>query len=1068
MQKVVIKLKKEEEVLLTDNIEKDYEHQIRKIPLLGEEEQLRLLNDCYRGDSYAKRKILEHNLRLPWDRAKIFANKNRHMKLMDIAQEGNIGLAKTIENYNPNKGNFSTFAVEYIDGSIKRALTNYEDEINKPASFIIKYNEYKKLAEYHQKAEIPLPEDAEICRMLNITQECLDNIRTYLNTKVVSLNLKVDEKENTELGSLIEDDKFSQDEMESGLDSKDIFWICKTILTPLQYFIIYFRKLNGEKTSLEELAKVLGISRQRVREDEAKAMNNIKPYLMPNSPRYANLLKEIRAREGRMFYNLNVHPILPTSIAKYLYIREKLEEKEKELLKLKLFGNYEYSTNDYYRILNVSLKEYQIISESLEKKLQIIANDIPAFKRFESQLIKNYGTEIFGLDLDEKLDIIDYENLQDFYSQMTLEEIEEKFQNQMETLSQHERNLLNRFFEKSERKGLAKAYIEQVVNTVIYGYTRNDTSVPIRKLYKYYRLNKGKFTKEQRLYLESYVFQKKDKSEFLKKYPESTLMKQKYSLMERLEAGYYNIDHYFENMLTKEEYKEVRKQYKEKFTKDRLKMLDLFYGVGAPKCTLSEIAKIFKKDYDKMRDLLKTAREFATSLYTERNQVLNIDKSIYIPYILNPHYEFTEETRTSLNYFLIDNLSYEIIAEKTGLSKNRISHIITEGIRKIDFYRYEMIKPSIEIQKDLGSYQKSELLFIPRAELDILLDDVHLPISKKEREIICYLFELKGYPYKTIEELSWLMGNTKKSIRRRYLRAILNIKKYKNNEIKMAIDYETDIAPNLKYFGTRDKEYIVDYYKNGLSTDDIAKKYNLTKSEATGDIQNMKITLYRLMNDSNTKKFDFDYYNKMIDSNDLPFYGNRKLAKQIFDLRFGMNGERRKHSKEIIEILQLNVAESVVNRVINKLMISICKRKDGIKREKHVELDEIIHYYSKHKDELSNYRKLIYERCIKNRMENIRYDKNNAEISFDIIKENNPDYFCLETATHETVLKLIRKHGREIPRTVRCELIAIFGLSERDIMNGKEKNHVYRILNKLEKERKLSQEESYQRQLKKD
>lgn len=382
--------------------------------------------------------------------------------------------------------------------------------------------------------------------------------------------------------------------------------------------------------------------------------------------------------------------------------------------------------------------------------------------------------------------------------------------------------------------------------------------------------------------------------------------------------------------------------------------------------------------------------------------------------------------------------------KKLGYSKHTYYHIYINMIKQLKARKINFIR--------------SDNNYIPREKLDKILDDVHLPISDKEREIICYLFELKGYPYKNIEELPSIFGDNKNSIRRRYQRAIVSIYKYLNKEIEGTINYEIDIIPIQKYFGISDRMKIEDFYKKGLTYEKMAAKYGITYNQISIVMTRIKATIYDLMNNPNAKKFDFDYYLEAIKDPDLPFTGNLPLAVQIFNLSFGMDGKEKMSIPAIIEKLQLDFGATTISKTISSLMLSVCKLKDGIKKDKTFSFEQVYSYFMNNYMDIPFYRKKIYQKYfneVKSR-KNINgpgYRLPN-DIIYDLIKENYTNTFELKNTSREEVLELINKYGKKINKKVRVELMGRLDIRERDYMSGKDMNHIFKMLYTLDTRRK--------------
>ena len=1161
-----------------------YLKEIGKYPILSTEDQKKLGRLMVAGDTKAREQLINCNLRLVVSVAKQFAPSANSFQLLDIIQEGNSGLLRAIETYEPELGAFTTYAQPWVEQHIKRGLANKDDEIRKPVHIKELTHKYNEFIEKYIGENRTFPTDEQICSKLKISKKTLKTIRDSFDMDPISLNQIVKDDSDTELGDFVSVSNDDYNDILNDMTKQDIFIVVKEVLSPLKYFVVYHRILSENRMTLEEVAPYLNITRERVRQLEAKALKQLKPYFKKDSRIYQRKISEIRDREGIKYNRLKIEPIEPFNIVKYMYLKDDLSDIERKLYKMVLLGKYNYTDNDYVNAIGVSFEQYQEIKKSLIEKINEKFSDKMSFDLFQHQMIKSYGTKIFDLDLTKKEKIIDYKTLKEEYSELDLDEILEKLNRVDYKLNPKEEKLITRYFGSDKNPYLLNTnLVEKEINALKYGFKRKSTSVSLEKLYKHYLTIKDKYNDEQKAFIESYVFRKKDKALFRKEYPNSTLYPSKAMYVNALEKSYYNINAYFQNEFTKENWLEVREKYRYRFTDFRVEVLDLFYGVNTKPYSLKELSEKYNMDPIKMHDIYSNARDLAINLFYGINLNIHIDKSIYAPYIDDIKYNYTEETRRILRLFIIEDKTYDEISKITGLTNTRISNIITEAIRKIDNYRFNLIKSSFISKEELNEvfnyykdkfseteksiiilkyaeqienkniaelqgqtllqvnqivrkfnmlyedylvrnvvltqaditselskhacesvlsvqqkevismrlgfknkynpkgiklteeeiksdkrypknicndsikilklhkigYKTAETIYIPRSKLNVLLNDVHLPISEKEREIICHLLALKNYTYMTLDELAKKYGEKRASIKRRYQRAIVSIYKYINKEIDGNIDYDTDIAPILKYFGNSDRNKIEDFYKNRLTYEELAEKYNLSFDKIVAIMNRLKQNVNELLTNPNAKKFDFDYYQKVVNNPDLPFNGNIELATKIFDLAFGMN-EERISLPAIKERLNLECATSVINKTIYNIMISVCKYKDGIKKNKTFPLEQVIEYYQKNYNNMPDYIKREYERYINAIKKDTDISGSSIRqpyiIISDLIQDVYPDAFKCNTATKEEVEELLKQYNGQINKRVRTHLMECFDIPERKFMNGRDINHVYKIL----------------------
>lgn len=342
-----------------------------------------------------------------------------------------------------------------------------------------------------------------------------------------------------------------------------------------------------------------------------------------------------------------------------------------------------------------------------------------------------------------------------------------------------------------------------------------------------------------------------------------------------------------------------------------------------------------------------------------------------------------------------------------------------------------------------------------RNDLASIITDPHLPISNEDKKIICYLLELNGYPLKTCRELAEIFKVNEKGIKRKYQMAIINISKYLLGEKEGVISYKDDIVPNLKYFTANERLLITDYYNLNLSYQEIANKYNMTLDKIKKVMYRIKIQLNNIISGDISRMFDFDYYFEVIDNDDLPFYGNKDLAKKIFELYAGIHSLDKMSIRDIKNKLGLDLNENTILNVIRSLILSIFKYREGIKKNKTFTFDDAKSYYYDNKDNLSLRELKMFDSFFN---KNAGVDlKMSEDLTFVLLKGKYPNCFDFSTLTKKEAIDFLRKYSKEISKNARYSIMFYAGITEREIMTGQEKNHVFRILADLDK--KLTNEE---------
>lgn len=258
-----------------------YLDSLRNIPLLTQEEECELMKKIEKGDKQARQDMITHNLRLVVSIAKKYQTQ---MELLDLIQEGNIGLMKALDKFDYTKEyKFSTYATWWIRQSISRAIADKKRTVRLPVHVVDKLSRIKReLAKYESKYG-KTPSRKELAEITGYDQELLD---TYylLNTDTVSLDMPSKPSEMGEemdpIGEIIEDKTIAgvEDSAINNMLNEEIMAILPKILKPVEVEVIQKRfGFNGEtRMTLEETGQQRGVTRERIRQIEAMAIAKLK------------------------------------------------------------------------------------------------------------------------------------------------------------------------------------------------------------------------------------------------------------------------------------------------------------------------------------------------------------------------------------------------------------------------------------------------------------------------------------------------------------------------------------------------------------------------------------------------------------------------------------------------------------------------------------------------------------------------------------------------------------------------------------------------------------------------
>ncbi|HHV94912.1 MAG TPA: RNA polymerase sigma factor RpoD [Clostridiaceae bacterium] len=254
-----------------------YLKEIGKVPLLTPEEEIELAKRMEQGDVAAKRRLAEANLRLVVSIAKRYVG--RGMLFLDLIQEGNLGLIKAVEKFDYRKGyKFSTYATWWIRQAITRAIADQARTIRIPVHMVETINKLIRVSRQllQELGREPTPE--EIAKEMNMPVEKVREVMK-ISQEPVSLETPIGEEEDSHLGDFIPDDEAPAPAESAAytLLKEQLMEVLDT-LTPREEKVLRLRfgLDDGRARTLEEVGKEFNVTRERIRQIEAKALRKLR------------------------------------------------------------------------------------------------------------------------------------------------------------------------------------------------------------------------------------------------------------------------------------------------------------------------------------------------------------------------------------------------------------------------------------------------------------------------------------------------------------------------------------------------------------------------------------------------------------------------------------------------------------------------------------------------------------------------------------------------------------------------------------------------------------------------
>ncbi|MEG2203817.1 MAG: RNA polymerase sigma factor RpoD [Oscillospiraceae bacterium] len=260
-----------------DDPVKVYLKEIGRVPLLSSDEEVDLAIRMANGDPYARKRLSEANLRLVVSIAKRYVG--RGMQFLDLIQEGNLGLIKAVEKFDHTKGfKFSTYATWWIRQAITRAIADQARTIRIPVHMVETINKVKKVSSQllHKNGHEPTAEEISVEIDMSV-----DKVREIMRVaqEPVSLETPIGEEEDSHLGDFIPDDDAPApaDAASHILLREQLSEVLHT-LTPREEKVLRLRfgLEDGRSRTLEEVGKEFNVTRERIRQIEAKALRKLR------------------------------------------------------------------------------------------------------------------------------------------------------------------------------------------------------------------------------------------------------------------------------------------------------------------------------------------------------------------------------------------------------------------------------------------------------------------------------------------------------------------------------------------------------------------------------------------------------------------------------------------------------------------------------------------------------------------------------------------------------------------------------------------------------------------------
>ena len=258
-----------------------YLKEIGKTPLLTKDEERDLAKRSEKGDEEARQKLMKANLRLVVSIAKRYVNRTPHLSILDLVQEGNIGLSRAVEKFDYRRGfKFSTYATWWIRQAITRALADQSRTVRIPVHMVETISKYTQVRRQliQELGRDPLAE--EVAAEMGIDVEKVRHIQK-ISQEVLSIEMPVGDEDDSTLSDFIPDEKNPTPAQSTARAMlRDLIREIMIDLSEREQQILKMRfgLDDGVSHTLEEVGKAFGVTRERIRQIEAKALDKIREH----------------------------------------------------------------------------------------------------------------------------------------------------------------------------------------------------------------------------------------------------------------------------------------------------------------------------------------------------------------------------------------------------------------------------------------------------------------------------------------------------------------------------------------------------------------------------------------------------------------------------------------------------------------------------------------------------------------------------------------------------------------------------------------------------------------------
>ncbi len=683
-------LESEYESFLSDDCLKDFMRTIKRNKAATKEENREMLLEYFNGNEEIKQSIVKKNLLLVVSVASRIGKNLSSEDKLEYIQSGTIGLIEAIDTFDLNRGTvFSTHAEYQIQMRINRYRYNNSKLIRRPEYIEQVLTKYRKLVRDCEKNNKPLPTKSEICSFLEISASTLKRIEADYKLDAISYDVPVknDDSDETDIKEVLgkEDNNFS-----NVLDSVVIEELLKTLkmtLSEYEYYILYYRAIDSNKKSLEEIGERFAISHERIRQVEAKIFSKVKDMFDEHHNLKREYIEEIKQKYP--FESINTFPCQVENYTMFFFLRDYFSEKDQIILREKLLGKLLFDSELIASEIKESKAYVENKSREMDRLIKKTGHDIH-YHLFHNKLVDRYKGRVFLLN--PNTDLVEYLNIRniisDYWQDKSIDDIA-SLASSHNLLDKELSDNIHRFFGEVSKKEIPfnKDHVNRDVNYSLYGFANHEIS--LSKLYAVFLENKDKLTLKQSNYLNEYVFQKAKKRPDINGYPAYYGD----TVINKLLFFYYNVENYKKDNFCYEKYLSIRKSCQKFMDERAIKLLDLWYGIHGNSMNTREMANFLGEEVDDVETDFRRAKNKAISIYLGTNQYsYEDDRDIYSKVLNDEDFTLKDPHLEIAKKFFLEGKTYEEIASEymgdPKMTQRRVAELVKYACSVMDYYRF--------------------------------------------------------------------------------------------------------------------------------------------------------------------------------------------------------------------------------------------------------------------------------------------------------------------------------------------------------------------------------------------